>query len=696
MQRKIIFLLLSTVLLLITILFIYRSKPIPPKPYGMIPMIDSREALIRLFPKTKEAIRQRVDNTINEAIKQIHYLTSIPAHKRTFENTVRQFDGVTAGLAITSALLQALRQVYDKQFHETLESELKRLQDFTIDQLIKNHSIYQAIIEYAEGNSKKESLLPDEQFFLQETIDEFKRNGINLAQKDREEVAQLQKKISLLCTQFETNIIKPTEPLACTRAELAGLDKEFINSLERGSDGKYLLPLNMAVTTLVLNHCEVSRTRERYWVAWYNRAYPENNKTLTDLIAARGAFAHKVGFNSFAQLSLSNLMAKTPNQASAFLKELDETSREKYLLDIATYKKNIPTSVSLTPDGKFQPWDFNYVVESYKKRHFNIDNEVLANYFPTDQTIDRMLSIFEQFLNLEFRREPLEWQWHKDVRYVGVYSKDGSLEGHLLLDLFPRPGKYSHACAHGLVSGLKTVGGQIRQPVVFIVTNFPKPTASKPSLLKIADVRTLFHEFGHAITEILGKTNMAGFSGNNVRHDFVEVMSQLFEEWPSDTHILKFLSSHYKTGKPLDSATINRIISSKKVNSGFFIQQMVARSQYSLACYGPGKKDPVAISNILEKPFESEIKKDPRTHFCCSFIHLASYNARYYGYLWAEVYSHDFFATIKAKGLLNGVVGKQLINIVMSKGGSVEPDVLAREFLGRPVSIIPFRQNYGL
>jgi thimet oligopeptidase len=287
--------------------------------------------------------------------------------------------------------------------------------------------------------------------------------------------------------------------------------------------------------------------------------------------------------------------------------------------------------------------------------------------------------------------------WHDDVRLIEVFDKNNKQLGYLFLDLHPRPNKYTHAAHGNIVPGITLPDGS-RLPVVSVVmANFPKPSKDKPALLMREDVRTFFHEFGHAVHSLLGATQMGSFAGTSVKTDFVEMPSQMLEEWLWDKDILKKISSHYKTGQPLPDGMIENILALKRYDAGNFIARQIMLAKYSLDLHKKGAdKDPEKLWFALAEQLLPHLYAGPEYRAYASFGHLTGYGAKYYGYLWSKVFALDLFDTIKKQGLLNPEIGAKYVQEVISKGGSVDPNILLVNFLGRAPSQEAFLKDMGL
>ena len=272
-----------------------------------------------------------------------------------------------------------------------------------------------------------------------------------------------------------------------------------------------------------------------------------------------------------------------------------------------------------------------------------------------------------------------------------------NIHGYILLDLFPRPGKYTHACHRGILNAIKPCPKAGGMPSVgIVVANFPKPVGDRPALLLHEDVATFFHEFGHAIHHLVGRTELGRFSGHNVCRDFIETPSQMFEEWMWDRDMLKLVSSHYETGEPLPDDLMDKKLELKTFGAGHFVKHMVLYSLLSLNYYLPGaEKDTDEIKREAWELCFRFTEYDPETHKQASFGHLMHYGAKYYSYLWSQVFSLDLFEHVKQYGLLNPEVGKRFVAQVLGRGGSEEPGKLLKDFLGRPPNQEAFLRGFG-
>lgn len=663
----------------------------------MIPKLNKREDLHALLPRTDRELERRVDDVIATVDRIIKGITIRAADWRTFDDTVRACDRAISSLQSILGICELLHLVHpDEGMREMAQKSLVRLQGFYIDEVMGNRDLYRALKEYVQTRADNEELSAEQRRYLDELLRDLERGGLGLPDEQLNEVKRLGKELAVLTTTFDANINNDTSCITATRDELAGLDDAFIASLGQDDHGNFIIPANTPSYVRIRSHCQVEKTREAMMLTFDSRAYPANEGLLQEICTKRHELAKILGFPSFAHLNLDDQMAKSPERVEAFLEDLRKRSQSPMEAEFELFRKHLPAGVTLDEKGRFKPWDVGYVSETYKKEKLAVDDQKVAEYFPLQKTIDELLVLYERFLSVEFRHEPLEDAWHEDVRYVAVHRR-GKLIGHLLFDLYPRPHKYGHACEIGLVPAA-LVDGELYPPAIAVIANFPRPVDSRPALLNLDEVSTFFHEFGHAMHALFGATDMIGFSGTSVKQDFVEVPSQMFEEWLSEPSILKRISSHYQTSEPLDDATIERICNLKRFGAAYFVQRQVGLSRFALALYrdGGAKNFGELRRLYLHQSRSRDILNDERSHFECSFGHLTGYAARYYSYLWSKVYSLDLFYAIRETGLVNSEVGERLITTLLGRGGSDDPDTLVQNFLGRPMSMDAFIRDLGL
>lgn len=641
--------------------------------------------VVRLVPTSVVDIEKRTDLTIDEAKKSISTITKLNSKDRSFENTARALDEALRKFRITQSSLWLVKNVHPEvKMRDAAQKNILKLSNFSID-AFASVDLYRAFNDYYEVAAKKESLNDEKKYYLNEVLTDFKRSGLHLQADKLSEVKELQKKLSELSLEFSKNVASENRSLLVNESDLVGVDSDLIKGLKRDEIGKCMVTTDYPTYFGIMKHCSVPSTRRELFRLFSNRAYPKNKELLEKIIFNRDKLANLLGFNSYASYDIDNQMAKSEGRVESFLYDLKNKVKSKELKEIKMLFNDLPADVTLR-DEKFEPWDVAYVQESYIKKHYDIDDRKIAEYFPVEKTISGIFAIYQEFLGLKFKILSQDNLWHKDVSLIEIRKRDNNnLEGYLLLDLYPRDGKYKHACCESIVSPCKDAVS-----VTVIIANFPK-------LLKHGDVTTFFHEFGHAMHNLLGRAEMNWFAGYNTKHDFVEVPSQMFEEWMWNKEMLKKVSSHYKTGESLPDKIIDKMIELKNLTSGMHVHRQCMLSRMAYEYFKAGKiKDVDKMFREIRGQESIYSITDSEDHFYASFEHLDGYGAKYYCYMWSLVYALDLFDTISKHGLLDNKIGKKLIACVLGKGGSVDPNKLLKDFLGREPSQEAFLKSIGV
>ncbi len=651
-----------------------------------------------LFAHSKEVVNKKYQDAADQLKVDIAALIALDDSQKTFDTTFVALDRALEKFNIVYASIYTLSIVSpDEEVRKAAQEIVPQVSDLYTEVITLNKDLYDVLEAYASRlEAEQHEVLSDEQnYFLEETMRGFKRSGLLLPEKEQNRLKKLQKELALLSAEFDTNLAAANKTITVDKAGLKGLEESFIESLKKTEEGAYIIPTDYAHYYKVIEQSEVADTRKRLYRAFNKRGYPENDVILKRIIAVSDELAKVLGYESFAAYSLEEEMAKTPKKVHSFLGDLRSRAWNKAKQETALLLQDVPEGVEVV-DDKFYPWDITYVFNRYKQQHYKVDEAKIAQYFPLTYTLPALLSIYEDFFGLQFKKLKNTTFWHEEVEAYAVYQGE-TYRGMILLDLFPRPFKYSHAGHLSIVPALKNSRGRILPSVALVMANFPRAHGERPSLLKRSEVNTFFHEFGHALHALLGATELASFSGTSVKKDFVEMPSQMLEEWLWDPVILKRISSHYQTKESLPDDLIANIISLKQFGKADLILRQGFLAALSLAYYMPGAdKDPYAIMNELVNKLTQGQHADPENRFYAAFGHLTGYGPRYYGYLWSKVFALDLFSAIKPHGLTNKEIGMKYADLVLSKGGSKEPEELLEDFLGRKPSSKAFFEDIGI
>lgn len=650
--------------------------------------INTLQDIAALFSLTPQEIEAQTGQYCAQMHRELDELLSLPADVRTFENTIQRLDDIISfsNFMVFTSVVQLLGMVHpDEVVRTAAQAAEVALSAFRIDAVVANVPLYQMCKVYAEGPAQRENLSEDQRYHLTNLLAGWQREGLGLPDAQRAKVMQLRKEIDALGVAFSANIASDNRTILVSRDGLAGLSEEFIATLQQSPEGLSSVGTDYPTFTMVMENCTVEETRKQLYRMYQNRAYPVNDGILRDVFAKRHEVAQLLGFETYAHLDLEECMAQNPATVETFLEDLFKKARTKELVEFKELTRELPASVTLAGEGKLKPWDVPYLQAWYKTTHLSLDEQVVAEYFPQDVVMRGLFSVYETFFNLTFVEKPVPGMWHEEVRLVEIYDRASSqLLGYVLLDLHPRPHKYEHACQATIVPAVSRADGTQPPALVIVIANFARGSATRPALWhRKQAVNTLFHEFGHALHSILGRTKLASRSGTGVRWDFVELPSQMLENWLLDVEILKKVSCHYKTGEPLPDDIAAKIKELKHHDSGYFVARQVNLALLSLIYHQNKGKSLYDTMAALHASLPRDVAFDPENHFYASFGHLLGYGARYYGYLWSDVFAQDVFAEIQKHGLLNPGIGARYVHAILSKGGSKDPYDLLRAFLGR-------------
>ncbi|RNE96818.1 metallo-peptidase, Clan MA(E), Family M3 [Trypanosoma rangeli] len=676
--------------------------------------VDTASKCACLFPKDVSACRAVAEAAKTRALEKLNAIYSV-AGKRTFANTAVAVDVAAAEFAVSSSLLSVIMSVSaDKATREEANKQVIELNSFEIDNFQYNKRLYEALKdvsqsveyqkEYLEGKKDKEY-----SYWLENELKAYRRKGMELPEDNFKEVVALNKDLSALCTTFSRNISEDRTEILVSAEGLKGVPESIVKGLEKGEDGRLILKMDYPTYFGVMKNAEVASTRQAMARAASNKAYPVNEPVLKEMIVKRQALAELLGFPSYSYLNLDDKMAKSPDTAKAFVDDLIPRLQQKWKSELELIKKNLHESCILTQDGRLQEYDVAFMMNQIKKNQFNVSETEIQEYFPLDVTVKGLFDIYQAFFNINFTRIDNGSEfWDKSVFTLCVKDNaTGRTLGHVIMDLFPREGKYSHACCHQVVPPVLLRGSEdeFSPALGVVIANFPAPSKDQPSLFLHDNVVTFFHEFGHAIHGLLGRSRMATFAGTNVKRDFVELPSQMLEEWVWELELLQKITSHYKTHEHLPSGLAEAKVKSRNVFSGRDSLRQLEFATYSLeifsASFAGGKDTNKLDTTELIKNVRSRINPDIKyaddTHFECSFGHLTSYGAGYYGYMWSKVFALDVYGYIKShNGLLDPVLGKRYISDIIGVGGGKDPSEMLKKFLGREPNSDAFLKSLGV
>lgn len=535
----------------------------------------------------------------------------------------------------------------------------------------------------------------------------FSRNGALLNNKDKEHLREIDKALSKLKLTFGEHLLAETnnfELHILEESKLEGLpddEKEAakLRAIQKEKKG-WIISLDYPSYVPFMKYAKNRELRRRLALAFGRKGFQnnelDNQKIVLEIAKLRFQRANLLGYKTHADYILEERMAKTPQTVKVFLSDLLEKARpfaQKEFENLSQFAQKIDGLKTL------QKWDNAYYSEQLKKQQFDIDDAQLKPYFKLENVIDGAFQIAEKLFGLQFEEAQNIDTYHQDVKTYRVVDDSSNLVAVFYADFFPRQGKRSGAWMTSFKPQYK-LNGHNERPHVSIVCNFTKPTQTKPSLLTFNEVTTLFHEFGHALHGMLADTTYPSLSGTSVAWDFVELPSQLMENWCFEKEALNLFAKHYKTGKLIPIEWIEKLKAAGKFQQGI---QTLRQLSFGLLDMSWHAQDPSNIKDV--KTHEKEIFR--RTQLfpdvaenCMStaFAHIfqGGYSSGYYSYKWAEVLDADAFAFFKSNGVFNTEISERLKEHILSKGGTEEPHVLYKRFRGESASNKALLERAGL
>jgi len=551
----------------------------------------------------------------------------------------------------------------------------------------------------------------EEMTLLDDTYQGFVRSGALLPEDKKTRLREISEEMSTLGPQFMNNAKKSSEAFELViedEKDLSGLPDTAIAGAkmaaeENGHDGKWLFNLDYPSFGPFMTYADNRELREQMWRAFGNRAFGDdydNTDLIKQIVRLRDEKAKLLGFDNHAHFVLSRRMAKSADEVQSFLDKLltaYKPAAEADLKQLKEFAKNNSGVSSI--DGDIMPWDVGYYAEKLKQDLFDYSSEDLRPYFPLDNVLEGVFTHFSKLFGLEFTKANNIPVWHKDVNAYEVHDKDsGDFIGVLYGDFYPRTGKKQGAWKTSYRDqGLNA--GDVKRPVVAIVCNFTKPTNDTPSLLSFGEVTTLFHEMGHAVHALLSDVTYASHAGTNVLWDFVELPSQVQENWAYKKETLDIFAGHYKTGEKIPNELVEKVNKAKNFMVGWGGLRQVSFGKMDLLYH---TTDPSKITDVaaFEDMATKETSLFPRLAgpMSTSFSHIfaGGYAAGYYSYKWAEVLDADTFELFEEKGLYDQDTANKYKEEVLSKGGSQKPEILYKNFRGRDADPDALLRREGL
>ena len=653
------------------------------------------------YPLSPAAINAVAAEALQSAETGLSTLATQDRAKLSFASTFAAYDRIGAAVGDAYQQLNTLSEAHpEKALRDAARDAGVKLQEWSVG-LDYRDDVYQVLKAFAEI---KPQLDREEQRLLDEQMRTYRRAGLALPPAERAEVEKLRKELANLVTEFSVNINEARGPIDFTAEELAGVPADLLTSAGvKQPDGLYRVMAHISWHAVaVAENADNPEVRRRLAVVRGQLAREKNIPVLKKLVALRAEIAHRLGYASWADFQIETRMAKTGATVVKFEEDLVVGLQPKFAAEMETLRA-LKAAHTGNAAAKMEPWDIGYYTNKLRKESYAVDAEKLRVYFPYQASLAGMFAIYEKIFGLNFTEvePPYVWAPGMQLFIVADAGTDEPL-GAFYLDMFPREGKFNHFACFPQKTGGVQADGRYDLPVNALVCNFPAPSADKPSLLKHGDVDTLFHEFGHVMHGLLSRSRFAAQTGFAVPQDFIEVPSQVLENWVWDKAVLDTFAADYRDpAKKFPAETIAAMEQARQATEGYGTRRQLSFGIIDMALHArpaiaAADVDVVAESNAVLS--RVTLAPTPDTAFVAYFGHLAGYDAGYYGYLWAKVLSIDMASEFKKSpaGFLDEKIGRRLRDEIYTVGNTRDVGESVDKFLGRPRSQRPFLEHVGI
>lgn len=644
------------------------------------------------------------EQAITEAKAEIDAIVNNP-DAPTFENTIAALDEAGGRLNDAACI-----------FYNLMEADTNdQMQDIAekVSPMMTEYSMYVSLNEplFARVKAVHESaegLEPDQARLLEKTWKSFVRSGANLGAEDKETYSKLSEQLSLLTLQYGKNVLAATNAFTLNltdEADLEGLPDFVREAAVETAKSKemegWAFDLSAPSYGAFMKYSTRRDLRQKMWMAYNTRATEGENSNIElcrQIAESRLKIANILGYETYADYALEERMAKNPQTVNEFIQKLLEPSLPAAKAEVKELYEY--ARANGFEDSEIQPWDFGFWSEKLKDARYSINDEQLKPYFRLESCIDAAFGLAGKLYGLTFEERKDIPVYHPDVKVYDVKDADGVHKALFYADFFPRASKRGGAWMTEF-RGQSIVNGVEKRPFISLVTNFTKPTAGKPALLTHDELTTLLHEFGHSLHGILAEGRYSSLTGTNVSRDFVELPSQIMENWAFEPEFLDTFARHFETGEALPDTLINKIVEAKNYNAAYAQVRQLQFGILDMAWHTlkggseSGHFDRLSDLKTMQElgtiAFEKAALKSsnvipsiPEACISTSFSHIFSggYSAGYYSYKWSEVLEADAFSLFKEKGIFSTEVSHSFRDNILSKGCSEDEDVLYRRFRG--------------
>ena len=610
--------------------------------------------------------------------------------KPSFDNTIVAMQSAGKNMERISELLFNLNECCTSPEMQdavmTLLPEITRYSNW----VSMNTKLF-ARVKKVYDNKDKLNLTTEQKTLLEDTYLSFVKNGVNLPKKEKELYAKKDEELSQLTQKFNQNVLADNNDYMLhitNKKDLKGLPDNVIAAAQEEAEQRkldgWVFTLDYPSYGPFLTYADNRELREQMWRAYNSRGFRKNannnEENIRRITQLRMEMAQLLGFENYAAYALSDKMAKDVATVGHFMQDLQNSALQQALFDIKEVQQYAEDH---GVEFELQRWDFSYYSEKLKKEKYSFDAELLRPYFQLDKVRDGIFNLYNKLYGVRFVENSNIAVYHPDVKVYEVFAGDKFM-GVLYLDMYPRASKRSGAWMTEF-RGQSNIGGKQVRPLIQVVCNFTKPVGDKPSLLSFDEVETFMHEMGHAMHGMMSDVTYPSLSGTNVKHDFVETMSQVMENWCYESEFLNTFAKHYQTGDTIPGEYIKKIKASENFLSGYMCIRQLNYGNIDMAYHTLKAPLTEGVESFEHRNMVELLPVVEGAISSTAFTHIFSggYAAGYYGYKWAEVLDADIFSKFKKDGIFNRNTSEKFLHDILSRGGSEDPSVLFRNFMGR-------------
>ena len=644
-----------------------------------------------------------IEKAIAESLAQIDSITQNP-EPASFKNTIE-------ALAYTGLELDRLTAMFfnlnSAETNDALQAEAQRISPLLTDygnDIRLNEALFKRV-KTVYDQRENLSLTAEQQTLLEKTYKSFTRNGANLSLNDKGRLREIDKQLATLKLKFSENVLAETQHyqwVITDKNTLSGLPDFVLKMLAQEAKKRHtqgwVITLDLPVYTAVMKYADNRDLRQKLFTDYHSRCAGEsaynNEDNVLHIAQLRQARASLLGYPNYATFALEERMAETPEKVIAFLNEQLAKDKPQAIKELEELK----TFSGLTD---FQQWDFAYYAEKLKQERYQIDDSLLKPYLSLEKAVEGMFAVAHKLYGLHFSLTEEVEKYHPEVQTYKVTDEDGNYLALFYTDFFPRAGKRNGAWMTSYKEQYRDEQGKDSRPHISIVCNFTRPTDTAPSLLTFNELTTLFHEFGHALHGMLSKVTYPSLSGTNVARDFVELPSQLMENWCYEEETLRLFATHYQTNAPLPIEWVQKIKEASAFMEGILSVRQLNFGFLDMAWHTYPHLERLERVHLFEQEATKATQLYPQIERMCispAFSHIFSggYAAGYYSYKWSEVLDADAFEAFKEAGIFNTEVATRFRKEVLEKGSSEKESLLYKRFRGQdPTPDALIRRAFG-